>query len=88
LGYKHSISAFLKSKTKEVVKFITRFENELIRQSKKRNVHTVVCGHIHKPEDTVVDGVRYINCGDWIESCTYVVNENGEFKLIKYNEKD
>lgn len=84
LGYKHSVSAFLKSKTKEVVKFMTRFENELVRQANKRGVHTVICGHIHKPEDKDVDGVRYINCGDWIESCTYVVNEGGEFKLKSY----
>jgi UDP-2,3-diacylglucosamine pyrophosphatase LpxH len=84
LGYKKSVSGWLKSRTKEVVKFITKFENELIRQSVKRSVHTVVCGHIHKPEHKVIDGIEYINCGDWIENFTYVELENNIFTLKKW----
>jgi UDP-2,3-diacylglucosamine pyrophosphatase LpxH len=83
LGYKRSVSKWIKDKTKQVIKFVTNFENELIRQSAKRNVHTVVCGHIHKPEDKYIQGVRYLNCGDWVENCTYIIMNN-EFKLIQY----
>lgn len=85
LGYKKSVSAWLKSKTKEVVKFITKFENELVRQANKRNVKTVICGHIHKPEHKIIDGIEYINCGDWIESCSYVEYDGTKFKLKKYD---
>ena len=73
----------IKDKTKQVIKFGTNFENEIIRQSAKRNVHTVVCGHIHKPEDKWIHGVRYLNCGDWVENCTYIIM-NDDFKLIQY----
>jgi UDP-2,3-diacylglucosamine pyrophosphatase LpxH len=85
MGYKKSVSAWLKSKTKEVVKFITKFENELVRQANKRNVKTVVCGHIHKPEHKFIDGIEYINCGDWIESCSYVEYDGNKFELRKYD---
>lgn len=84
LGYRKSVSAWLKSKTKEVIKFITKFENELVRQAHKRGVNTVICGHIHQPEHSHIDGVEYINCGDWIENCTYVHHHNNTFTLKKY----
>jgi UDP-2,3-diacylglucosamine pyrophosphatase LpxH len=84
LGYKHSVSKWLKDRTKEVVKFITNFEDELIRQAKKRNVHTIVCGHIHNPSDKMIEDIRYMNCGDWVENCTYILLTNDKFKLIKY----
>lgn len=81
LGYKYSISKFLKTKTKEVVKFITNFENEIVRQAKKRNINTVICGHIHTPADKLIDNVRYINTGDWIESLSYVIETEDGFEL-------
>jgi UDP-2,3-diacylglucosamine pyrophosphatase LpxH len=61
------------------------FENEMVRQAKKRDCHTVVCGHIHNPEDKWIDGVRYLNTGDWIENCSYLTyyNLHGTFKLCK-----
>lgn len=76
MGYKKSLSKMLKERTKEVVKFITNFESELVRQTKKRECHTVICGHIHKPADKMVDGIRYINTGDWIENLSYVVKDD------------
>jgi UDP-2,3-diacylglucosamine pyrophosphatase LpxH len=83
LGYKKSISKILKDKTKEVVKFITNFENEIVRQAKKRNCNIAICGHIHKPMDKIIDGVRYINTGDWIENYSYVVQTDTEISLLK-----
>jgi UDP-2,3-diacylglucosamine pyrophosphatase LpxH len=86
LGYKKSLSKILKEKTKEVVKFITNFEDELVRQAKKRDCHTVICGHIHKPSDKFIDGVRYINTGDWIENLSYVVkDEDFELRVLTIN---
>lgn len=85
-GYKKSISKILKEKTKEVVKFITNFETELVRQAKKRNCDIVICGHIHKPSDKIIDGVRYLNTGDWIENFTYVIQSNVDVRLCKLDE--
>lgn len=83
-GFKRSLSKFLKDKVKEAVKFITSFEEQLVYQSKIRYCHTVICGHIHTPEDKMVDGVRYLNCGDWIENKTYITLKDGIYKVHKH----
>ena len=83
MGYKRSLSKFLKDKVKEAVKFITSFEEELCRQGIKHNCKTVMCGHIHHPEDKVIGDVRYLNCGDWIENNSYIIYNDNEYTVIK-----
>jgi UDP-2,3-diacylglucosamine pyrophosphatase LpxH len=84
LGMKRSLSKFLKNKVKEAVKFITQYESELVRQAKKHKCHSVICGHIHHPDDRMIEDVRYLNTGDWIENNTYITYNNGKFKLNEY----
>jgi UDP-2,3-diacylglucosamine pyrophosphatase LpxH len=84
LGYKRSLSKFLKEKVKEAVKYITQYEVELVRQAKKHKCNVVICGHIHKPEDRMVDDVRYLNCGDWIENNSYITLLNGKYELHEF----
>jgi UDP-2,3-diacylglucosamine pyrophosphatase LpxH len=76
-----SLSKFLKDNVKAAVSFMVDFENEMVRQAKKRNCHTVVCGHIHTPDDKEVDGVRYLNCGDFVENCSFIVYSNNKLVL-------
>ena len=83
IGFKRSLSKFLKDKVKEAVKFITSFEDELCRQAIKHNCKNVICGHIHHPEDKVIGDVRYLNCGDWIENNTYIIYNNNEYTSHK-----
>ena len=83
LGMKRSLSKFLKSRVKEAVKFITQYEMELIIQAKKHGCVNVISGHIHHPEDRMVDGVRYLNCGDWIENNSYIICNDGKYTVIK-----
>jgi len=82
---KTSLSKFLKDNVKAAVSFLVDFENEMVRQAKKRKCHTVVCGHIHTPNFKIIDGVYYINCGDWVENCTHVILENNDFELWYLN---
>jgi UDP-2,3-diacylglucosamine pyrophosphatase LpxH len=82
-GYKRSLSKFLKNSVKEAVKFMTSYEEEIVRQGIKHNCHTVMCGHIHHPEDKVINGVRYLNSGDWIENNSYIIYNNNEYTVIK-----
>lgn len=82
-GYKRSLSKYLKDKVKEAVKFITSYEQEIVRQGIKHGCHTVICGHIHQPEDKYINDIRYINIGDWIENNSYLIYNNEEFQLIK-----
>jgi UDP-2,3-diacylglucosamine pyrophosphatase LpxH len=83
LGMKRSLSKFLKKNVKKAVKFITQYEIELIRQAKKHKCTTVISGHIHHPEDRIIDDIRYLNCGDWIENNSYIIFHKNEYKLIK-----
>lgn len=82
-GYKRSLSKYLKDSVKEAVKFITSFEDEIVRQGIKHGCKAVICGHIHHPDDKRINGVRYLNCGDWIENNSYIIYNNGEYSVIK-----
>lgn len=76
-----SLSRWVKAKVKGAVSFIVSFEKTLSREAKIRGCATVICGHIHTPSDKLVEGVRYINTGDWIESCSHVVLDKGVLTL-------
>lgn len=86
MGFKVSLSKWLKSKVKEAVKFVTNFENALAKEALERECDTVLCGHIHTPSDKIIEnGVRYLNCGDWIENNSYIVKTlEGQFELRYY----
>jgi UDP-2,3-diacylglucosamine pyrophosphatase LpxH len=85
-GYPYwSLSAYLKRQVKEAVKAIDRFEVALAAEASARGFDGVVCGHIHHPEMRVVNGVRYINDGDWVESCTALVeHHDGRLELLDW----
>jgi len=86
MGFRVSLSKWLKSKVKEAVKFVTNFENDLAKEALERGCDTVLCGHIHTPSDKIIEnGVRYLNCGDWIENNSYIVKTlEGQFELRYY----
>ena len=68
-----SISAHIKKKVKNAVAFIGRFEEAVAEAARLRGVDGVVCGHIHSAEIRDFDGIQYFNDGDWVESCTALV---------------
>lgn len=80
-----SLSAFLKRQVKEAVKAIDRFEAALIGEARRRGMDGVVCGHIHHAEIRDADGVLYLNGGDWVESCTALVeHHDGRLELVDW----
>lgn len=81
LGYKRSLSKFLKKNVKDAIKFITDFEKQAAYQAKTHNCHGVIVGHIHTPTDTYVGDIHYLNCGDWVENNSYIVYKNGKFTV-------
>jgi UDP-2,3-diacylglucosamine pyrophosphatase LpxH len=84
LGY-WSLSQYLKHKVKNAVSFITDFETVLMREARRHGYDGVVCGHIHKAEIRMIDGLVYCNDGDWVESLTALVEtHDGELKLITW----
>jgi UDP-2,3-diacylglucosamine pyrophosphatase LpxH len=84
LGY-WSLSAYLKSKVKDALRFIDNFEQAVASEARRRGVDGVICGHIHKVEMRTIDGVTYINDGDWVESCTAVVEHfDGRLEILAW----
>ncbi len=85
-GYPYwSLSAWLKLQVKEAVKAIDRFETALADDAKARGFDGVVCGHIHHAEMRPVNGVMYLNDGDWVESCTALVEHfDGTLELVDW----
>ena len=86
LGYPYwSLSSWLKRQVKEAVKAIDRFEGALAGAARERGFDGVVCGHIHHAEMRDVGGVLYLNCGDWVESCTALVEHpDGRLELVDW----
>ena len=86
LGLRYwSLSQFLKHRVKNAVGYITHFEVALANEARRRGYDGVICGHIHKAEIRDIDGIRYCNDGDWVESLTALVEtEAGELRLIDW----
>src|SRR6266704_1928080 len=85
LGY-WSLAAYAKKRVKDAVSFIGRFEEEIVRYAKKFSVDAVLCGHIHSPAIRQFGAVTYYNCGDWVESCSALIEgEDGVIGIINYH---
>jgi UDP-2,3-diacylglucosamine pyrophosphatase LpxH len=80
-----SLSSYLKNKAKTAVQYIGSFEESVALAARKRGVEIVVCGHIHRAEMRDIHGILYCNDGDWVESCTSLVEDmNGQLSLIDW----
>ncbi len=84
VGY-WSFSAWAKLKVKNAVNFIGDFEKTLAAEAARRGVDGVVCGHIHHATIKTIDGVRYLNTGDFVESCTAIAEHfDGSFEILRW----
>src|ERR1017187_1375994 len=82
-----SLSAYLKNKAKTAVQYIGSFEDCVTQEARRRGVDAVVCGHIHHAEMRLLNGILYCNDGDWVESCTALVEDaNGRLRLINWGQ--
>ncbi len=80
-----SLSAFLKHKVKNAVEYISRFEEVVAEQAKLRGMDGVVCGHIHHAEIREIGGIIYHNDGDWVESCSALVEDaHGNMEILRW----
>lgn len=83
-----SLSAWAKLKVKNAVNFISRFEELLSAEAKRHEADGVICGHIHHAALHDLFGVRYVNTGDWVESCTGVVEHyDGTLEVIRWADR-
>jgi UDP-2,3-diacylglucosamine pyrophosphatase LpxH len=88
LGYPYwSLSAYLKGRVKNAVEYVDSFADALSEEARRRGLDGVVCGHIHKAEIREVGGVLYCNDGDWVESCTALVEHlDGRLEIVPWIE--
>jgi UDP-2,3-diacylglucosamine pyrophosphatase LpxH len=86
LGYPYwSLSRALKHRFKDAVAHMNRFETVLADEARSRSFDGVVCGHIHKAEIRDIGGVLYCNDGDWVESCTALVEQDdGRLEVVDW----
>ena len=84
LGY-WSFSAYLKNRVKKAVAFIGAYEEAVAGEARRHGADGIICGHIHFAADRNIGDVHYLNCGDWVESCTAVVESHeGELRLVHW----
>ncbi|AGY91606.1 hypothetical protein SPICUR_03050 [Spiribacter curvatus] len=82
-----SLAAHLKQRTKNVMRYIANYEEALIHEAQEAGVDGLVCGHIHHAEIVDQRGVLYCNDGDWVESCTALVESyNGHLSLLRWSD--
>lgn len=87
-GYHYwSLAAHIKAKVPKAQEAIARYKKAAIKEVKKLGFDGIVCGHIHHPEIAEIDGLLYCNDGDWIESCTAMVETlSGDLKLVHWSD--
>jgi len=80
-----SLAGYAKRKVKTAINFIFDFEDSVIRAVRERGLDGVICGHIHWAALRDSDGIAYINCGDWVDSCTAIVEHlDGTLELVEW----
>ena len=82
-----SLSQQIKAQVKSAVAYIDSFESELVKVARKKQCDGIICGHIHQPDIKTIEGVEYMNSGDWVESLSALAeDENGSWSLVYYAE--
>mgnify|MGYP001765788770 CR=1 FL=1 len=80
-----SLAGYAKRKVKTALNFIFDFEASAVHHARERGLDGVICGHIHWATIRQVDGLDYINCGDWVDSCTAIVEHaDGRLELVAW----
>ena len=80
-----SLAGFAKQKVKKAVSFIFDFEDAVAHAAHLRGVDGVICGHIHWPSDRRIGTVRYLNCGDWVDTCSAIVEHfDGRLEVVHW----
>lgn len=82
-----SLAYYIKNRVKNARAAIAAFESAAAAEARRRGLDGIICGHIHQPEIRTIDGVLYCNDGDWIESCTALVeHRDGRLELIHWGD--
>jgi UDP-2,3-diacylglucosamine pyrophosphatase LpxH len=82
----YSLSKAIKARVKTAVSYISRYEESVVKMARRRDCDGFICGHIHAPADKMIDGMRYLNSGDWVESNTAIVEHfDGRMEVVDFD---
>lgn len=82
-----SLSKAIKARVKSAVSFVGNYEEQLKNFARKNNCIGIICGHIHTPDDKMIEDIHYLNSGDWVESLTALVeHKDGRMEVFGYKE--
>ena len=82
-----SLSKYLKHRVKSAVDFMFQFELNIIAYTRKRGFDGVICGHTHSPVIKTVDGIIYMNDGDYVENCSALVEHwDGRWEIVYWTD--
>ena len=81
-----SLAGYAKRKIKKALEFIFDFEDSVARHARSRGFDGVICGHIHWAVQKEIGGVTYVNCGDWVDSCSAIVEHlDGRLEVLTWH---
>lgn len=84
----YSLSQAIKLKVKSAVSYVNDYEEQLATMARIKKCDGIICGHIHQPALKEIEGVMYMNSGDWVESLTALVETlDGEWKIVSFEDK-
>ncbi len=84
-GQYWSLSNWAKQQVKRAVNYIGEYEKVLADEARRGGYDGVICGHIHHATISRIEEIEYINCGDWVESCTAIIEEqDGTLRLVEW----
>jgi UDP-2,3-diacylglucosamine pyrophosphatase LpxH len=82
-----SLSAYAKQRVRSAAEIVATFEESVARECVRRGLDGVVCGHIHHAANREIQGIEYMNCGDWVESCTALAERpDGTIEILRWLE--
>ena len=80
-----SLAGYAKQKVKRALNFIFDFEDAVAHAARQRGMDGVICGHIHWAADRRIGDLRYLNCGDWVDSCSAIIEHlDGRFEVVHW----
>lgn len=84
-----SLAGYAKGKVKKALEFMFHFESAVVRFAKQHGFEGVICGHVHCAASKQIEGVHYLNCGDWVDSCTGIVeHHDGRMEVVYWHEEE
>jgi UDP-2,3-diacylglucosamine pyrophosphatase LpxH len=84
-----SLAGYAKNKVKSAIEFVFDFEESVVRYAKQQGYDGVICGHVHCATQKLIDGIAYINCGDWVDSCTGIVEHlDGRMEVVHWSARE